>query len=256
MFAVVCAASKGIGRATAEALAKRGFALMMNSRDEELLLKTTEEIKKQYSVVVEAFAGDLRNQETCKNLILKANEKFGRIDALLTNAGGPKPGNFGDVNDKDWKDAFELTFLSVARLVREVLPIMRKQQYGRICAIQSTSVKHPIANLILSNAIRPSVVGLFKSLSVEEGKHGITFNVVGPGMTSTGRVEQLFNARSIETGKTIEELRKAYEEKIPLGRFASPSEVGEAAAFLLSEESSYITGQIILADGGIYPGVW
>ncbi len=256
MYAVICGGSKGIGRAVAESLALRKYNLMLNARNKEDLLKTAEEIRKKYDVEVKTYAGNLSEKAVCEGLSEEACDKFGRIDALLINAGGPKPGELADVTDEDWQHAFEITLMPAVRLIRSVLPFMRNQHYGRVVAIESISVKQPVENLILSNAIRPAVVGLFKTMALREAENNITFNVVGPGATNTKRLESLFEARAKASGKTVEEITQLAKESIPMGRFARTGEIGELAAFLMTKDSMYVTGQVILADGGAYSATW
>ena len=256
MYAVVCGASKGIGRATAEALAFRGFSLMLNARNKENLNKTAEEIRAKYNVEVKTFAGNIKDEAVCVGLIEEAFDKFGRIDALLVNSGGPVPGELADVTDADWQHAFDVTLMPAIRLTRAVLPFMRNKQFGRIVAIESISVKQPVDNLILSNTIRPAVVGFFKSMAIREAKNNITFNVVCPGSTNTERLDDLFNARAKISGKSKEEIVQAAKNNIPMGRFARSGEVGELAAFLMTKDTMFVTGQVILADGAAYLGTW
>jgi len=169
----------------------------------------------------------------------------------VSNAGGPPPGVFDNMDDSKWQAAFELNFLSTVRLVREVLPHMRKAGGGAIINLQSTSVKTPIDNLILSNAIRPGVIGLAKSLSLELAKEKIRVNNVLPGLIMTDRQRHALEAWSKRLGKSLDETRRLREAEVPLGRIGDPEDVANMIVFLASDRAGYITGATVQVDGGM-----
>jgi 3-oxoacyl-[acyl-carrier protein] reductase len=173
------------------------------------------------------------------------------VDILVANAGGPPLGAFDQMSDEDWQAAFELTLLSTIRLIREVLPHMRKRRWGRIINIQSSSVKQPIDGLILSNGIRPGVVGLSKTLATELGKDNILINTVCPGRILTDRLQSGLRRRAQQAGKSLEEYLPTSAAEIPLARIGSPEEFANMVVFLASERASYVTGATIQVDGGL-----
>ncbi len=176
---------------------------------------------------------------------------FMRLDVLITNAGGPPAGNFDKFSDEDWQGAFELNLLSVVRLIRAALPHMREKGYGRIVNFTSSSIKQPLDNLILSNVFRTGVLGLSKSLSAELAPDGILINTLGPGRIATDRLASLDETRAENQGVPVEEVRRQSEASIPLGRYGQPDEFARVATFLASEANTYVTGQALLADGGM-----
>jgi len=168
----------------------------------------------------------------------------------VTNGGGPPPGAFADLTDAMWEGAVDGLLRPVIRLVRGVLPHMKERRWGRIIPIVSVSVKQPIENLVLSNTVRPGVVGLAKSLSFELASHGITVNAVAPGFTRTGRLEELAAARAKESGGSVDDVYRAWEEAIPVGRLGRPEELADLVLFLASERAAYLNGLTIPFDGG------
>jgi 3-oxoacyl-[acyl-carrier protein] reductase len=251
--AVVLAASKGLGRASAAALAKEGARVVIGSRNQQVLEETAQQIQRESGSQVLAVPTDVTKPQDLETIIATAASVFGRIDILVNNAGGPPPGNFSTfAEDSSWQAAFELNLLSAIRLIRLALPHMRKQGSGRIINIVSVSVKQPLDGLILSNAIRPGVIGLAKSLSVELGPEHITINNVCPGRILTDRLRQ-FSAleEKLRQGMSEEEVFKNEIKDIPLGRIGRPEDVGALVAFLASQAASYITGTTISVDGGL-----
>jgi len=249
--ALVAAASKGLGRAVATELAREGANVVISSRDEDALARTATEIQEETGADVEPYAADLMRAEDVRALISHAAGRFGGVDVLVNNTGGPPAGTFDDFDDEGWQSAFELVLLSLIRAVRGVLPHMRERGGGRIVNIASSSVRQPIENLILSNTFRAGIAGLAKSLAIELGPDGILVNTIGPGRISTARSESMDASKAESLGIAIEEVRGQVESQIPLGRYGTPEELARVAAFLASPANSYVTGQAILVDGGM-----
>ncbi len=247
--AVVTAASKGIGFAVAKKLAEEGANLVINSRRKENLNSAKAKLSR-IGVKIVSVSGDLKEKETIENIYNAAMENFGKVDILFLNAGGPRPGGFFDVDEKDWKETFETNFMSAQRLVRLIAPNMIKNRWGRIIFLTSISVRNPIKNLILSNSIRMAITGMMKTLSLELAEHNITVNAVAPGYTLTDRVRQLLEDKAKRTGKTYEEVMKELSSVIPVHRLGKPEEIASVVAFLASESAAFLTGQTIVVDGG------
>jgi 3-oxoacyl-[acyl-carrier protein] reductase len=249
--AVVAAASKGLGKATAMQLAAEGASVMIVSRSEEALARTASEIRERTGSPADYCVADLMSREDIRGAVSRAAERFGGLDVLINNSGGPPAGTFDDFEDEDWRHAFKLNLLSLIRLVRESLPLMRSRGGGRIVNIASSSIKQPLENLILSNTFRTAVVGLSKSLSLELAPEGILLNTLGPGRIATDRVAQMDGARAESLGIPVEEVRGRSEARIPLGRYGEPEEFARVATFLASPANTYLTGQAFLVDGGM-----
>ena len=249
--ALVMAASKGLGRAVATELAREGASVVISSRDEETLSETAAEIREETGAEVEPYAADITRAEDVQALFSHAAERFGGLDVLVNNAGGPPAGTFEDFGDEDWQAAFELVLLSLIRAVRASLPLMRERGGGRIVNIASSSIKQPIENLIFSNTFRAGILGLAKSLSAELAPDGILINTLGPGRISTARSQSMDASQAEARGVPIEEVRGQFESRIPLGRYGEPEELARVATFLASPANSYVTGQAILVDGGM-----
>jgi 3-oxoacyl-[acyl-carrier protein] reductase len=252
---LITASSEGIARAAAEGFAAEGAHLVMCSRSAAKLRKAADEIRNQYKVEVMAEPVDVTDFPAVESLIRRAVDRFKGIDVCVANAGGPPAKNFLSISMDEWRNAVELTFLSVVNLAKSVLPYMQKNRSGRFIAITSNSVKAPIPDLVISNAVRPSVVGLLKSLSVEFGKESITFNNVAPGYTTTERLNELAGTRALAANVSTSEIYDKWAEDVPLQRLARPEEVADAIVWLASERASYVTGQTIVVDGGKYRGV-
>lgn len=252
--AIVAASSKGLGKAVALELAREGANLTLCSRSEEELLKTAREISTQTGAEILALPADVTKAQDIDKLVEKTVERFGRIDILINNAGGPPTGNFESFTDEDWAKAIELNLLSTIRLTRKVIPHLKKAGNGRIINVTSIAVKQPIDGLVLSNTARAGVAGLTKSLSNELGRFNITVNSVLPGLTETDRLVHLREANAKSSGRSIDEIKEDQVKSIPMGRLGDPKEFAAAVAFLASERASYITGQELLIDGGAYKG--
>jgi 3-oxoacyl-[acyl-carrier protein] reductase len=200
-------------------------------------------------------AFDVTDPAAVSRFVAVVAAKFGSVDICVTNAGGPPAKGFLASTLEDWQKAIDANFLSTVYFAREVIPHMQKKSWGRIITITSITTKQPVADLVLSNAVRAAVVGLVKSLANEFGKDGILVNNVGPGFTATDRLKELAKARSAATGKREEEIFDAWAADAPLKRLGDPRELAETVVWLASERASYITGQTVLVDGGMYKGL-
>jgi 3-oxoacyl-[acyl-carrier protein] reductase len=249
--ALVTAASKGLGRATATQLAAEGARVMISSRGAEQLARTAQEIADATGAQVEHCRADVSDGADLDRLLRETQERLGGVDVLVNNAGGPPPGGFDALDDAQWQQAFELNLLSTVRLFRGVLPHMREQRWGRIVTVASSSIKQPIDNLLLSNTLRVGLLGLAKSVALEGAPHGVLVNTIGPGRIATDRVASLDAGRAEKTGQSVEEVRAQSEAGIPLGRYGTPAEFAKVAAFLASGANTYVTGQNFLVDGGM-----
>jgi 3-oxoacyl-[acyl-carrier protein] reductase len=253
--AIVAASSQGIGRAAAEALASEGCRVAMCARNPQTLEAAAEQIRKQYSAEVFAQPLDVTDPEGVHRFVDTVVAKFGAADICVTNAGGPPAKGFLAATLEEWDKAIDQNFLSTVYFARAVIPHMQRKRWGRILTVTSVTTKQPVADLVLSNAVRAGVVGLVKSLANEFGKDGILVNNVAPGYTATDRLKNLAKARSAAQGKTEKEVFEAWAADAPLKRVAEPREIADAIVWLASERASFITGQTILVDGGTYKGM-
>ncbi len=248
--AVVLAASKGLGRAAAEALAAEGARVVIGSRNEKDLVKTASQISEKTGSEVIAVPVDVTNAQQCENFIAETIQYFGQIDILVNNAGGPPFGPFESFDESQWQAAFELNLLSTVRFSRLVLPHLKKTGSGRIINITSLSVKSVLENSVLSTSIRMGVIGMAKMLADEAGPDQITVNNVCPGLILTDRVRNTSIKQQLAAGMTEEEALKERAKNIPLQRIGKPEELAALITFLASEKASYITGTTIQVDGG------
>jgi 3-oxoacyl-[acyl-carrier protein] reductase len=248
--ALVAGASSGLGKAVALALAQEGAQVSLCSRSAGRARAAAKEISAKTGVEVAAHAADVRNEKACREWIAQVAKKWGRVDILINNAGGPPEGSFEDVNESDWNRGFELNFMSAVRLSRLVIPYLKQKRWGRIIFIASTSAKQPIEGLAISNALRTGVLGLSKTLSQELGQHNITVNTVCPGYTKTERLEDMARHRAAKTKTPIEKIYQQWAQSIPLKRLAEPEEIAQVVVYLASERASYVTGVALQVDGG------
>ncbi|GAA4708675.1 SDR family oxidoreductase [Brevibacillus fulvus] len=253
--AIVLASTKGLGKATALALAAEGAKVAISGRDEAALAAVAEQIERISGQAPLAIRTDVTKAEQIEQLVKETAERFGSVDILINNAGGPKAGTFDQMSDEDWQNAFELNLLSFVRAIRAVLPYMRKQQFGRIVNFASSSFKQPLDNLILSNTFRTGIIGLAKTLSSELGPDGILINTIGPGRIATDRVASLDQLKAQQEQTTMDQVRTQIEQTIPLGRYGQPEEFARVATFLASPANSYVTGQALLVDGGMVKAI-
>jgi 3-oxoacyl-[acyl-carrier protein] reductase len=253
--AIVAAASSGLGKAVAFALAVEGASVAINGRTESRLLEAAADICATTRSEVLPITGDLTNEESVQRLISETILRFGRIDILVANAGGPPAGFFDDFDADAYRKAVELNLISTVNLCREAVPHMREQAWGRIVAITSIAAKQPIDNLILSNTARAGVLGFMKSLSQQVAESGITVNTVCPGYHLTERLASLASLTAQNEGVTVEEVYARWAASTPMKRIGEPKEFAALVTFLCSEQASYITGTVIQVDGGAYRGL-
>lgn len=251
--ALVTASSRGLGHACAISLAREGAKVAICAREKEKLLQTEAELKSLGGTVFSAVA-DLNKLSDIDRLVEGTQNALGPIDILVANTGGPPIGYFLSVSSQMWEDAFRLLVEGVAHLVRLVLPGMKERKWGRIIAIESTSVKQPIDGLVLSNSLRMAVVGMFKSIALEVASTGVRVNVVCPGPMDTDAIQRVLQLGARRDGVSIEEARARLEKGIPVGRMGKPEELADVVVFLASERASFVTGVALPVDGGLVRG--
>ncbi len=248
---LVMAASDGLGKAAAMEFAREGARVLLFARSEERLRRACKEISEAGGGLPEYVVGDITVAADIRKAVAAAAQRFGSIFALVNNSGGPPAGGFDAFDDDAWQKAFELTLLGFIRSIRAVLPLMRAAGEGRIVNFTSSSTRQAIDNLILSNTFRTGVVGLTKTLARELARDNILINVLGPGKMDTARLRSLEAMRAEKQGLVLEDLQKKSALEIPLGRYGRPEELARLAVFLCSAANTYITGQTVLADGGL-----
>lgn len=232
--AVVAASTSGLGLATAIALGEAGCSVVVNGRTEERVQAAAERVPNARPI-----AADVSTRQGAVDFIDSASDALGGIDILITNGGGPPPGNFSETDIDAYDSAIEMNLIAMAAMAKSVVPAMREQQWGRIVAITSTSVHTPIANLILSNTARSGLTSFLKTLALEVVGEGVTVNTAQPGLHLTPRLEGIY-------GDGVGDLASSQ----PTGRLGDPADFGKAVAFLCSEQANYITGVSLPIDGG------
>lgn len=248
--AIVCASSKGLGRACAEALADEGVNLVLTARTEGPLIKTAQYIRDTYGVEVVEIVGDITTEEG-RAAVLK---ECPNPDILINNAGGPPPGDFRDWTTEDWMKAINANMLTAIELIRQTVDGMQDRKFGRIVNITSAAVKAPIDILGLSNGARAGLTGFVAGISRKTVAHNVTINGLLPGPFDTDRLKSTLVPAAKASGKSIEDVAAERASLNPAGRFGRPEEFGAACAFLCSDKAGFITGQNILLDGGAFPG--
>lgn len=253
--AVVTAASAGLGKAVATAFADEGANVVMCSRSQERIEAAAADVRDR-GVDVLALEADVTKPEDIERLFSAAVERFGGVDVLVTNAGGPPAGTFDRFDDDDWQRAFELTLMSAVRLIRRAIPEMRARGGGSIVVMTSSSIKQPIPNLLLSNVMRAGVAALAKTLADELSGDNIRVNTLVPGRIATQRIEELDRANAERQGVDVETITRQQLANIPMGRYGDPAEFAAGAVFLASAAASYITGATLQVDGGMIRSLW
>jgi 3-oxoacyl-[acyl-carrier protein] reductase len=254
--ALVTASSKGLGKAIAMELSLEGAKVAICARNKETLFKTREEIVAETGGLVKAYICDVTKKTEVNKMIEEVISEFGTIDILVCNAGGPPAGMLDEFTPDDYRDAVELNLLSTINLCYEVIPLMKKQKWGRIVTMTSVAAKQPMDSLILSNTARAGVLGFSKSISNQLAPYKITVNSVCPGYIKTERVENLAKSLAEKTQGSIEEFYNNIEKSIPMGRLGKPEEIAHAVAFLASEGAGYLTGVALHIDGGYIKGLF
>jgi 3-oxoacyl-[acyl-carrier protein] reductase len=248
--AIVLGASQGMGRASARALGLEGCDLALAARKPEPLAEAAAALEKECGVRVFQQACDVTRDEDRESFLAETLHRYGRVDVLVNNCGGPKPATLKDAPDaKDWQDAFERSLLQVVKWTQSVTPYMKG--WGRIVNIVSTSVKQPIDGLLLSSSIRPGVIGFSKSVARELAPAGITINSILPGSIRTDRTVELAEIRASKKGIPVDQALDEGAREIPAGRLGEPDEIGATVAFLCSKQAAYITGTTLTVDGGL-----
>lgn len=248
--AIVCASSKGLGLACAQQLAREGVDLVMIARGQEALEAAAQSIRAESGVKVTTVAADITTPEGRAKVLAVCPDP----DILVTNAGGPKPGDFREWSREDWISAVDANMLTPIEMIRATVDKMIARKFGRIVNITSASVKMPIEILGLSNGARAGLTGFVSGLARQTVAHNVTINNLLPGPFATDRLLQTAERLARDSGKNIEQVMTARKAAVPAGRFGEPDEFGQACAFLCGAKSGFISGQNLVMDGGIYPG--
>lgn len=254
--AMVSGASRGLGFGVARAMAQEGVQLSIASRDESHVTQAAEQLRAETGVAVLGTVADVRDPEALAGWHAATLDRFGGVDHLFTNSGGPPPGDTLRLDDAAWEAGFALLVLSVVRLVRLVVPSMEARGGGSILMSTSTALRDPIPGLALSNVLRASVAALAKNLSIELGPRGIRVNHVMPGRIATDRMRQVDQIQADQLGISVDEVRADTVSRVPLGRYGTPDEFGRFAALLLSDSASYLNGVSVQVDGGLLRSVF
>jgi 3-oxoacyl-[acyl-carrier protein] reductase len=233
--AIVGASSKGLGRASALALAREGARVTICSRSEADLEAAAGQIRAETGAEVLAVPADLTRAQDITHVVTATAERFGGVDILVNNSGGPARGSFAEFSDEDWLRAFEVVTLNFVRFVREVTPYMRRGRWGRIIGIQSSSVKQPVEGIDLSNGIRPGIAGLMKALMPDLARDGITINLVLPGVFLTARISPGLDEQAVAADEALRAQFAPLGANIPTGRLGYPIELGSLVAYLASQ---------------------
>lgn len=247
--ALVCGGSRGIGFAAAEIFAREGVNVMICSRDEATVNSSVEKLRK-INPSAAGMAADVSTPDGVKAVVEATNAKFGKIDILITNTGGPPPGPAMSHDWSAWEQATALLLRSAVEITRAVVPGMQQRQWGRVIGITSMAVKHPMPSLVLSNSLRAAVTGYFRTMGDEVAKDGVTVNTVLPGYTETDRLVGLADATVKRTGATKDAVYDGWRAVTPAARLGKPEECGAVIAFLASEQAAFVTCQAISVDGG------
>lgn len=245
--ALVNGGSSGIGLGIARALTAEGVHLALCARQEQKLQQAAEALAQEFGVPAVGISADVSLPDAAEHVVDQATAALGAPDILVNNSGGPAAGTFEELTEEQWTQAAQLLLMNAVRFSRAALPHMKARRWGRILNVCSTSVKEPIAGLMLSNALRSSVIGFAKTLSQEAGPYGITVNNLLPGRIHTGRLEAL----AARQGRPVEEVFEGWIAEIPLRRLGTPGDVGALAAFLASQQAGFLTGLSIPVDGGM-----
>jgi len=256
MIALVCAASQGLGHAAARALAEEGACVMICSRRAEAIRSAADALRRDTGADVAASVADLGRPDDPARVVDETVARFGGLDVLVTNTGGPRSATFDALTDRDWYDAVDSLLMSVVRLCRAAIPHMRARGGGRIINITSVAVRQPVEGLMLSNAVRMAVVGFSKTLAAELARDRILVNCVAPGFTRTERVTDVTTAAAAREGIAPNEVEQRIVKQVPTGRLGEPRELANLIAFLASEGGDYVTGATIPVDGGWLRGVF
>jgi 3-oxoacyl-[acyl-carrier protein] reductase len=254
--AAVAASSQGLGLACAMELAREGAKLAICSRSRERIDEAARKVREETGAEVYASVVDVSKQEDCIRFIDEAVEQFGKLDILVTNTGGPLPGALDEVELDHVRDGFDSTLMSAIIMMKAAVPHMRQNKWGRIVNILSMTAKQPKVNLLVSNTMRPAILGFAKSISFELARDGITVNNVAPGYTRTERLVELAEHLSKQGGTTVEDVFAGWESTVPAGRLGEPEELAAMVAFLASNRAAYVTGVTVQVDGGSVLGLF